>query len=83
MNNAGERLELVMPGDIDESGTLYHIRVDRVGYSDGTHPENVPGAVDLWPTEADGDGQSLTRKVPADYGNDPDNWIASAPSPGE
>jgi hypothetical protein len=62
---------------------LYYVRVDRVTYSDGTHPEDVPGAVDLWPTEPDAGGQSLTRKVPADYGNDPDNWTASVPSPGE
>ena len=83
LNNAGERLELIMPGDIDELGKLYYVRVDRVTYSDGTHPEDVPGAADLWPTESDGNGQSLTRKVASDYGNDPDNWIASAPSPGE
>ncbi|MCP4261373.1 MAG: hypothetical protein GY774_28310, partial [Planctomycetes bacterium] len=82
LNNAGERLELSMPGDVDESGTLYYIRVDRVSYSDGSHPENSPGGIDLWPTEPDGNGESLTRKVPSDYGNDPDNWIASTPSPG-
>jgi len=83
LNNAGERLELIMPGDIDQSGKLYYVRVDRVAYSDGAHPEDVPGAVDLWPTESDGNGQTLTRKVVSDYGNDPDNWIASVPSPGE
>ena len=83
LNNAGERLELIMPGDIDQSGKLYYVRVDRVAYSDGTHPEDVPGAADLWPMESDGGGQSLTRKVASDYGNDPDNWTASAPSPGE
>jgi hypothetical protein len=83
LNNAGERLELSMPGDMDESGTLYYIRIDRVSYSDGFHPENCPGGVDLWPTAPDGNGDSLTRKVSSDYGNDPDNWTASAPSPGE
>jgi len=83
LNNAGERLELSMPGDVDESGALYYIRIDRVSYSDGSHPESCPGGVDHWPTEPDGDGESLTRKVSSDYGNDPDNWTASAPSPGE
>ena len=83
LSNAGERLELIMPGDIDKSGELYYVRVDRVSYSDGTHPGDVPGAVDLWPTEPDGSGRSLTRKVATDYGDDPDNWTASAPSPGE
>jgi hypothetical protein len=82
LNNAGERLELSMPGDVDEFGTRYYIRVDRVSYSDGFHPEDCPGGVDLWPRERDGGGKSLTRNVSSDYGNDPDNWIASAPSPG-
>jgi len=74
-----------MPGDVDEFGTRYYIRVDRVSYSDGFHPEDCPGPadcrIDLWPSETDG-GKSLTRKTGADYGNDPDNWTASAPSPG-
>jgi hypothetical protein len=82
LNNAGERLELSMPSDVDEFGTLYYIRVDRVTYSDGFHPENSPDGVDHWPTTPDGDGESLARKVSSDYGNDPDNWTASAPSPG-
>jgi hypothetical protein len=83
LNNAGERLELSMSGDVDEFGTRYYIRVDRVGYSDGFHPDDCPGGVDLWPTEADGGGKSLTRKTGADYGNDPDNWTATIPSPGD
>ncbi|GAJ06895.1 unnamed protein product, partial [marine sediment metagenome] len=49
LNNAGERLQLSMPGDVDEFGTRYYIRVDRVSYSDGSHPEDCPGGVDLWP----------------------------------
>jgi hypothetical protein len=73
LSNAGERLELSMPGDI---------RIDRIRYSDGSHPENCPGGVDLWPVEADGAGQSLIMSVPSDYGNDPNNWIASPASPG-
>jgi hypothetical protein len=68
-----------------------YIRIDRVVYSDGQHPENCPGGVDLWPVEADGGGLALTRKVPTDpsttlrtgYGNDPENWIASPSSLGE
>jgi hypothetical protein len=83
LNNAGERLELSMPGDVDEFGTRYYIRVDRVSYSDGFHPEDCPGGVDLWPSEPDGGGKSLTRNVSSDYGNDPDNWIATTPSPGD
>jgi len=82
LNNAGERLELSMPSDVDESGTLYNIRVDRVSYSDGFHPENSPDGVDHWPTDPDGNGESLTRKVSSDYGNDPKNWEAAIPSSG-
>jgi hypothetical protein len=83
LSNAGERLELSMPGDVDKDGVRHYIRIDRVNYSDGSHPENSPSGIDLWPIEADGSGQSLTRKIPTDYGNDPENWIASAPSPDE
>jgi hypothetical protein len=82
LSNAGERLQIAMPGDVDEEGTRYYIRIDRVVYSDGSHPEDCPGGVDYWPTEADGLGKSLSRKDPNDYGNDVANWEAAAPSPG-
>jgi hypothetical protein len=72
-----------MPGDFDNEGTLHYIRVDRVNYSDGSHPENCPGGIDLWPTEADGNGMALIRKDSSDYGNDPVNWTAAPVSPGE
>ena len=84
LSNAGEKLELSMPGDTDEYGTRrYYIRVDRVNYNDGSHHEDAPGGVDLWPTQADGGGMSLTRSAMSLYGNDPNNWTASAPSPGK
>jgi len=83
LSNAGESLELSMPGDVDMAGHRHYIRIDRVNYSDGSHPENCPGGIDLWPTEPDGSGKSLNRRIFSDYGNDPDNWTASAPSPGE
>jgi len=82
LSNSGERLQIAMPGDTDEEGTRYYIRIDRVTYSDGLHPENCPGGVDQWPTEADGYGKSLSRKVSIAYGNDAANWKAAAPSPG-
>jgi hypothetical protein len=83
ISNSGESLELSMPGDIDIAGERYYIRIDRINYSDGSHPENCPGGTDLWPTEPDGSGKSLTRRVFSEYGNDPSNWTASVPSPGE
>ncbi len=83
LNNAGESLELGIPGDVDNDGVRQYIRIDRVNYSDGSHSENCPGDIDLWPTEADGNGMALKRKVLTDYGNDPDNWLASNPLQGE
>jgi hypothetical protein len=82
LSNAGEKLELVQPTDTDESGQPVYVRVDRVVYSDGSHPADCPEGVDLWPTQADAGGKSLSRKVPSAYGNDPNNWQASNPSPG-
>ena len=83
LSNSGERLELSMPGDVDKEGVRQYIRIDRVNYSDGSHPENCPGWIDLWSIESDGQGASLIRKIATDYGNDPDNWIAAPPSPGQ
>ncbi|UCG56738.1 MAG: lamin tail domain-containing protein [Phycisphaerales bacterium] len=83
LDNGGERVELSMPGDVDTLGTRYYIRVDRVNYSDGSHPENCPGGVDLWPVAADGGGASLSRLSLPLYGNDPNNWTpADPPTPG-
>ncbi|HLB73309.1 MAG TPA: lamin tail domain-containing protein [Sedimentisphaerales bacterium] len=83
LDNSGEKLDLSMPGDIDEHGVRQYIRVDRVNYSDGTHSQDNPGYVDLWPQEGDGAGASIVRANPALYGNDPNNWIpATPPTPG-
>jgi hypothetical protein len=83
LNNGGEKLELSKPGDVDQVGTRHYIRVDRVNYSNGSHPENSPDGVDHWPTAADGGGASLYRLSASSYGNDPNNWDANDPSPGE
>ena len=66
-----------MPGD-EDLHNRYYIRVDRVSYSDGSHPIGT----DPWPTTPDAGGQSLERKVMGDYGNDVINWQGSAPSHG-
>ena len=83
LSNAGETLELVRPTDTDESGQPVYTRVDRVVYSDGSHPANCPEGVDLWPTQTDGGGKSLSRKITTAYGNDPNNWQAAEASPGD
>ena len=82
LNNAGEKVTLIQPGAPDPiTSEVPEIRIDRVNYSDGSHP-TPEEPIDPWPTEADGGGESLTRKVPADYGNDVINWEADVPSPG-
>ena len=79
LNNAGEMLQLNKPGDSDTPVAQRNsIRVDHVGYSDGSHPLGQ----DPWPTTADGAGQSLHRIAPSQYGNDVANWQAAEPTPG-
>ncbi|MHC4086049.1 MAG: lamin tail domain-containing protein, partial [Planctomycetota bacterium] len=82
LSNSGERLQIGMPGDVDNLDRRQYIRIDRVTYSDGSHDEDVPGGVDYWPFMADGFGHSLSRRVPSDYGNDVANWKGALPSPG-
>ncbi len=81
LSNGGEKLELSKPGDLDDWGQQTYIRVDRVVYSDGYHPDN-PWETDPWPSSPDAGGHSLNRTTPGNYGNDIANWHAAAPSPG-
>ncbi len=67
----GERLELRRPDAPDTNGTP-RIVTDTVRYND-----KAP-----WPAAADGSGPSLQRKAANEYGDDPINWQAAAPSPG-
>jgi hypothetical protein len=78
LDNAGEQIQLSKPGDVNSEGKRQYIRVDRVVYSDGSHPAGD----DPWPVEADGAGMALQRIVPKEYGNDVINWKAAAPTPG-
>ena len=81
LDNAGEDVELSKPGDSDDvTGERFYILIDRVNYSDGSHPRD--GYIDPWPTQPDGGGQSLHRITLDEYGNDVVNWQASPPSPG-
>jgi len=78
LDNGDEKVELSKPGD-EVEGTRYYIRVDRVNYSDGSHPVGR----DAWPSQPDGWGASLSRISPQQYGNDPNNWTATyPPTPG-
>jgi hypothetical protein len=78
LDNGSEKIQLSKPGD-EVDGERYYIRVDRVNYSDGSHPVGD----DPWPTEADGAGSSLSRKEHEDYGNDVINWKGAAASPAD
>jgi hypothetical protein len=77
LDNSGGSVELVAPQlPISQPGPDFgqvpEVLIERVRYGD-----NVP-----WPPGADGDGPSLQRRVLADYGNEPLNWMASGVSPG-
>ncbi|MGE5607782.1 MAG: lamin tail domain-containing protein [Bacillota bacterium] len=65
LNDAGENVKLARPGAPEATGVPY-ITVDQVNFSD-----HAP-----WPVAADGGGASLSKRNPADYGNDAANWIA-------
>ncbi len=83
LSNSGEKIRLIMPGDVDEAGTRYWIEVDRLNYSDGSHGEEFNDGIDPWPRGADGLGLSLNRLSPLRYGNDPNNWQATIATPGQ
>jgi hypothetical protein len=76
LDNAGEKLQLSMPGDQEYGKDRYYIRADRVNYDDEGD----------WPEAADGTGKSLTHIRPEqlnqNYTNDADNWVAADPTPG-
>ena len=80
LENAGERVELSRPGDPEWTapppgeplGYVPYIVVEKVTYND----------VPAWPTEPDGLGPSLERRVAGAYGNDVVNWAASVSSGG-
>jgi hypothetical protein len=75
-------MRLSKPGDVDADGARRWIRVDQITYSDGSRAADFPKGIDPWPSKADGQGMSLSRIAPTDYGNDPANWRVVAPSPG-
>lgn len=73
LNNAGETIELSKPGEPLPGGVVPRVLVDRVAY--------LPGYP--WPMGADGGGASLQRTNLLVYGNEPLNWKAAVPTPGQ
>jgi hypothetical protein len=74
LDNSGETVKLSRP-DVPNPGTGLppFIEVDRVEYRD-----SAP-----WTAAADGFGASLQRIIVGDFGNDPTNWLAALPTPGQ
>jgi hypothetical protein len=72
LDNRGENLELQAP-DNPNSNSLPHVTVEAVHYNDQSP----------WPPGADGTGLSLQRTFALSYGNEPLNWTAAAPTPGQ
>jgi hypothetical protein len=80
LGNGGDQVQLdrLEPLDAEAGADWDWIRVERISYSDGSHPEGS----DPWPVEADGHGMSIERIDVTAYGNDPANWQAAEPTPG-
>ena len=70
LQNSGERIELKRVDLSDTNAVRY--AMDSIRYND-----KAP-----WPPAADGGGPSLQRKFANQYGDDPINWQAAAPTPG-
>ncbi len=72
LSQAGDRIQLSKPGSPNTDEDSRWIRVDRLVFTD-----EAP-----WPVAGVGQGGSLQRIDPTEYGNDPANWQVAIPSPG-
>jgi len=72
LNNSGEAIKLKWPDKPDATMVPY-VLTDKVSYK----------PAEPWPADADGTGSSLQRIKNSKYGNDPDNWYAAPPRPGQ
>ena len=75
--NEGEEIQLLKPDPPQtpphpDAGFVPYVLVESVHY--------LPTAP--WPTTGIGSGASLQRIVPANFGNEPLNWLAAPPSAG-
>ena len=77
LSNQGDDVALYQPDKPQppggpDAGFVPSLLVDRVSY----------GVTSPWPTAANGTGDSLQRRAPQLYGNEPLNWRATPPTPG-
>jgi hypothetical protein len=77
LDNGADDVQLTRPDPPQlpphpDAGFVPSVLVDRVLYTDSSP----------WPTNADGLGASLQRRVPSNYANDPANWFAASPTAG-
>jgi hypothetical protein len=72
LSNVGGTVSLSMPQQPADSGELSYVLVEQVRYA--SEPP--------WPEAADGTGFSLQRRELSQYADDPANWAASDPRPG-
>lgn len=71
LNNAGDAVTLSRP-DLASDGEENQVVIERIDY----------GTALPWPTGAAGTGQSLQRRVPVSFGDDPNAWSVGIPNPG-
>lgn len=75
--NEGDRVGLYFPDTPETTppvvGYVPYVLAETVDYS----------IVAPWPTNANGTGNSISRIDPAGFANEPTNWVAATPSPGE
>lgn len=69
--NDSDDIELRRP-DAPNADGVPTVLVERIRYAD----------LAPWPAEADGTGLSLQRVADLEFGNDPANWVAAAPTAG-
>ena len=77
LGNGGETVRLLQPDNTqglgqEDAGFVPYLPVENVSY-DNRKP---------WPSDADGTGFSLQRKASNKFGNEPNNWLAAAPTAG-
>jgi hypothetical protein len=72
LQDGGERLTLQAP-DSPNLTTVPYVVVEEIHYD-----KKAP-----WPPDADGSSASLQRRSALAFGNDPTNWAAATPTPGQ